>query len=279
MSNKEITVYDQLAERGIFLPRPKPDRLSEEMQSCRFSGDEMLELGQRLAKATGDKERLESEKSQVVNQFAAQISARDAEIGDISRKISSGYEWRKIECATFFDHPKKGMATVFRLDTGEEITSRRMTYDELQLSMNLVLAEPEPEPEPESEPEKAPESNDPLRSWQMRKRGAALLLDIYSDAGSYLWNAQFGLDTGDDGSLELFDGVIPSEDPEPPHATKPVEAAILAACAEIEQHARLKADESKGKVKSAWALVLSWAAEIAGEARVAIRTANEGAAA
>lgn len=283
--NQATTVYDQLAERGIFLPRPNPDRLNEELQSCRFTRDEMLDLGQRIAKATGEKTRLESDKSQVVKQFAAQIAARDAEIGDLSQKLSSGYEWKKVECATFFDYPRKGMATTYRLDTGEEINSRRMTYDELQLTINLQPEEPEePEepkysgPVPKAVAAKAKTvysamlEEDPVRRFEVRKSGAVAKLEIYNDeSGGFVYDAQVGPDTGDDATLELIDGGT--------EEGKPVETTTIAACAEIEYLARQKAAETAGKAKSAWAFILSWAVDTANEARAALRTGDDGGAA
>lgn len=267
-TNANNSIYDQLAERGIILPRPKPDRMSEEMQSCKLSDEELLDIGRRLARTTDQKRQAESDKSQVVKQYAARIAGCDTEIGDLSQKLSNGYEWRKVECATYFDHPRKGMATTFRLDTGEEIATRRMTYDELQTSLELTPpAEPAANDEDTADAiiddAEASASEDlPIRLLQYNKRGAYVDLKIYADDdGGFAWDAQIGPGTVDDASrIETISGGYVEDG-----AT--VEAAVIAACETIEHHARSRAKETDGREKSAWALILSWAIDTAGETR------------
>lgn len=282
MEDKFEGVYQQLLERGVRLPRLKPDRLNEEMQSCKFSRDEMLDLGQRIAKSTSEKARLESDKSQVVKQFAAQIAARDAEIGDPSQKLSSGYEWRKVECATYFDQPRKGMATTFRLDTGEEIACRRMTYDELQLTLNMEVEPKEPEPQnvpvteeaaaevlaaqeaaeqqaaeeaeavdaaEQAESIEEPGDVEPIRKLSMSKRGVQVAVDIY-DNGPGLFKVDAIV--GPDKALEYLPGIVEAET---------VEQAIVRVCEKIQARAREKADA--GESKTAWSQIFSWARETA----------------
>ena len=102
-----------------------------------FSDPEILEMAKEQSRTLQEKGTLEKKKSELAKTLAGEIEQKQAIIDGLSRGISSGYEWRNIECIIKLDDPKQGQATIYRTDTGESAKVRRMTAEEMQFQLDL----------------------------------------------------------------------------------------------------------------------------------------------
>lgn len=92
---------------------------------------ETVELAKQAAVIVEKIEDLENEKKIVAKKYAAEISAIQDELFNLSRKVRNGFERREVVCQIVRDFDEKTVVIV-RTDTGEPIESRKMTADELQ---------------------------------------------------------------------------------------------------------------------------------------------------
>ena len=116
------------------------------MLNCKFTTEELKEIGIQLALKNQKRERLEDDKKQSMSQFKSDIDAADAEIRRLSQKLARGSEDRQIECEVFYNTPEEGKKTIIRNDTHEEISVDKMTEDEMQdLIINGLGAKKETE--------------------------------------------------------------------------------------------------------------------------------------
>lgn len=112
----------------------KPIEVRKEQHFLRvdFTEPELKEFSKTLARETQNLAQAEEEKKLAVAQFAERIARCKSVQSVMSRNISNGYEMRMIECEVHLDLPRKGVATVFRTDTGEMVKERPMEPSELQ---------------------------------------------------------------------------------------------------------------------------------------------------
>jgi hypothetical protein len=102
------------------------------MLNCKFTTEELKEIGIKLALENQKRERLEDDKKQSQSQYKSDIDAADAEIRRLSQKLARGSEDRQIECDVFYNTPEEGKKTIIRNDTHEEVSIDKMTEDEMQ---------------------------------------------------------------------------------------------------------------------------------------------------
>jgi hypothetical protein len=107
----------------------------------KFSKDEMDDLANKLTDAVEQLAERENRKSAITKQAAAEVAAAKATQDVILGKRRAGYEFRDIECEETFDIETR-MATVIRLDTGEQVENRPMTAKELQVELPLPSDRP-----------------------------------------------------------------------------------------------------------------------------------------
>jgi hypothetical protein len=110
--------------------------------ACKLTDEEKLTIGKELADANGRVEELELEKKSVVAGFKKRGDDAAAEIGVLSRKVSTGEEHRLIKCIWAFDW-HGGQKSLSRLDTGEVVLAAEITEGERQ--QHLALEEKERE--------------------------------------------------------------------------------------------------------------------------------------
>jgi hypothetical protein len=103
--------------------------------------DEIREYGKQLARHQMVAQRLEDQKKAAADQFKAQISTEESEIGRLARIVDTGVEYRDVEVNDVPDY-EAGMVRIVRLDTGEAFRSRPMLDEERQqeLPMDPVAA-------------------------------------------------------------------------------------------------------------------------------------------
>lgn len=96
---------------------------------------ELMQRSRDLARASQDLSKVMSRKKEVISSLAAQQKACEAAIEVLSLAISTGEEYRDIECEVIVDAHRM-TKTFVRVDTGEEIEQVRATQDDFQTSFD-----------------------------------------------------------------------------------------------------------------------------------------------
>lgn len=95
-----------------------------------------VEYGHQVATLTLEISGLETEKKESASDFKERIDVRTAEARRLSGILKAGKEPRSVACEEQFDFANRSVS-VWRLDTGELVTSRTMELDEMQETMPL----------------------------------------------------------------------------------------------------------------------------------------------
>lgn len=112
-------------------------RLTKEHLAVALTEGELLEAGREVAKDTQDLAALGDKKADVAADFKAQEKKLDANIAILSRMISTGEEYRHVNCEWFYDL-KKDTKTLKRLDTDEIIRTEDITSNDRQSNFEEV---------------------------------------------------------------------------------------------------------------------------------------------
>ncbi len=107
-----------------------------------FSKAELEDFSKELARHTLERSRLEQQKKEVDAQLKATIEAETTQIAVLAGNVNTGHMQRMIDCAVLWHNPRNGRATIVRIDSGEIVRERAMTYEELQ--DRLPFNDPEP---------------------------------------------------------------------------------------------------------------------------------------
>jgi len=97
----------------------------------RFTTDETIALAKKAAEEQSRLKALEEGKKMVADEWKAKISACQAEITNLSNKITSGIEYRDYNCIVTFDDPKRDYKTLRHPATGEIVEIKEMTFSEI----------------------------------------------------------------------------------------------------------------------------------------------------
>lgn len=112
-------------------------RLTKEHLSVKLTDDELLEAGKEVAKDNQDLSALSDKKADVAADFKSQEKKLEANIAILSRMISTGEEYRHVNCEWFYDL-KKDKKTLKRLDTNEIIRVDDITSQDRQTNFEEV---------------------------------------------------------------------------------------------------------------------------------------------
>lgn len=99
--------------------------------NCKFTTEELKEIGVKLALENQRKERLQDSLKQASAQFKSEITESESTIRSLAQKLARGSEDREIECDILFNTPDEGKKTVKRGDTGEVVQVQDMTESEI----------------------------------------------------------------------------------------------------------------------------------------------------
>jgi hypothetical protein len=122
---------------ALKLKQDNKRRLTKEHLSVALTEGELLEAGREVAKDTQDLAALGDKKADVAADFKAQEKKLDANIAILSRMISTGEEYRHVNCEWFYDL-KKDTKTLKRLDTNEIIRKEDITSNDRQSNFEEV---------------------------------------------------------------------------------------------------------------------------------------------
>ena len=103
---------------------------------CELTEALRVEYGHQVATLTLEISGLEIEKKESAADYKERIDFRTAEARRLSGILKAGKEIRSVPCEQQFDFASRAV-TVWRLDTGEIVSSRTMELDEMQESMPL----------------------------------------------------------------------------------------------------------------------------------------------
>ncbi|HWL53843.1 MAG TPA: hypothetical protein VNQ90_15495 [Chthoniobacteraceae bacterium] len=105
----------------------------------RFTNDELLHIAKKAAEEQTRLKSLEESKKMVMDEWKAKLSACQAEITNLSNKVTSGIEYRDYDCPVTYNDPKKGMKTCRHPDTGEVVYVKEMTQGEVDKTSQAVM--------------------------------------------------------------------------------------------------------------------------------------------
>lgn len=110
--------------------------------TCKLPNDEYMEKARKLANLEQDKEALELEKKESNADFNARTKKIEADIGVLTRVVSSGEEHREVDCLWKFNWPV-GEKVLVRLDTGEVVRTESIRESERQQRLTFKKREME----------------------------------------------------------------------------------------------------------------------------------------
>lgn len=121
----------------------QPVKIIKELLRVEFSQDEIKDFGAALARASIEIQDLTNQKKAMSSEFKAKIDAKTAEIESISTKITTGHEYKMVECEEKHNDPNTGMKTIRRKDTGEIVAKKAMKIEEMQLELDVTSIQDE----------------------------------------------------------------------------------------------------------------------------------------
>lgn len=101
---------------------------------CELTQEEILAAGDALATAIDNAHKLQDEKKAVVDSFKAKEAAIEAEITTQQLLVRNKHDYRMVDCDNVLDYETLEYY-VIRLDTGKEVTRRKMTEEEKQTTL------------------------------------------------------------------------------------------------------------------------------------------------
>ena len=105
---------------------------------CLLTDVELLKAGRDLADAQNELNGLEAELKELQQQIKGKIARSEAQIGEISSMIRSGYTFRMVECEQVKNY-SQGTITVFRKDTFEMVETLQMSQEDRQSKLPIEL--------------------------------------------------------------------------------------------------------------------------------------------
>lgn len=112
------------------------ERPIKKMLRVNLTTEERAQLAERMAEHQADLQRLVDEKKQITKEFASRIELVQGNIRQESSTYLQGWELREVQCSEVTDK-RAGFLTVVRLDTGEEVSRRKLTTEEMELNLPL----------------------------------------------------------------------------------------------------------------------------------------------
>jgi hypothetical protein len=99
--------------------------------ACVLSRDEKAMKSELLVRCLEEKEGLEERKKSSAEDFKRLITAKDCDVRRLTHEISTGIEYRDVECHEVMSFGRNQVDLV-RSDTGEIVSSRTMRQEERQ---------------------------------------------------------------------------------------------------------------------------------------------------
>lgn len=109
-----------------------------------YTDAERLELGSKLAEAHNDLSQVNADFDGVKAEFKAKTTAHEAQIVDLSNKVSCGYRMEPVKCRWVMDQPKPGLKELLRLDITPNVVVEGEEMSEHDKQAEMTLEEQAP---------------------------------------------------------------------------------------------------------------------------------------
>ena len=112
------------------------------MMNYRFTGEELIDLGQLAAGYQRTRDEYEAQLTSIKSDYKGKIEGSESNRDGCFRKMTDGYEMRDVQAVVEFNAPKKGRKTLFLLDEdaedkkGVKIGEEGMTQADLQMTLD-----------------------------------------------------------------------------------------------------------------------------------------------
>ena len=106
-----------------------------------FNDAESLAHGRHLAEVSEQARQIEADKKRVVKDFDAKLAQAEAEMSLVGNKLTSGYEYREVECTETFGEPDDTKKTIRRHDSpaGPVVVAvKELTNEEKQRTLEFA---------------------------------------------------------------------------------------------------------------------------------------------
>jgi hypothetical protein len=120
-----------------------PDTISKSLL-CKLTDEQRKDFGIKLATTLEEVQRVEEEKKRNADHYKDRIGGLQATADELRRKVSTGQEWRDVECTVEFDDPTPGIKSVVRIDNGEVVETKAMTDADKQFVLDLDATAADP---------------------------------------------------------------------------------------------------------------------------------------
>lgn len=128
------------AKKDKHSPEPKDEGIERkkytDIQRVRLTDEELIERAQEQSRTLQLIEELENDLKTKVQHAKAGIQEREADVKRLAVEIRDRATYRPVDCERIFDY-RRGLVIEVRLDTGEQISERPMTYAEKQRELPL----------------------------------------------------------------------------------------------------------------------------------------------
>jgi hypothetical protein len=98
---------------------------------CKLTEEDKAQISKMIVDKLSEKEDFEAAKSAATGHWGGKIKVVNQEIASLAKKHREGHELRDVECYTHFNWAD-GIATVYRADLNEKVSSRIITSAERQ---------------------------------------------------------------------------------------------------------------------------------------------------
>lgn len=110
---------------------PKVSATFKENLKTKLSAKELADYAQSLSEKYIDNVQLEADKKGLVAEYKAKIDVILGEMGLLSQKVSTQYEWRDVECHWGYNW-KTDKKVLIRQDTGEVVREEKISQADRQ---------------------------------------------------------------------------------------------------------------------------------------------------
>src|SRR5690606_14653048 len=98
---------------------------------CRLTDDEVIDRSDTLVQRLDALDKLKAEAAETAKRYKDQIAVVDDHCRKLRKAIEERSEDREVLCEERIDRAR-GVAQIYRLDTGEMVSERKLELDDLQ---------------------------------------------------------------------------------------------------------------------------------------------------
>ncbi len=112
-------------------------KTTKELGKHALTSEELKNLGMELAEAVNEIQELNDRLKSATGQIKSEILITQGRVNLITSKLTAKYETREIPVEIMKDYDTK-MVSKYNMETGERISTRAMTENELQMELPFL---------------------------------------------------------------------------------------------------------------------------------------------